>query len=174
MKRRSLLALGLLPAIARAATPMLEAELRWVEQAAPPVGTLTSQRGTIEAAGPSLRLRAGGRAEWELEGPPDLFWAETRTGDRRAGAARAAQPRWRLAIATQWQGPRRPLRVAIEWQGPEPDGGSQRWHSEIEAPLDRWVSVSRSAPRPVAKDTVSTESLRPIRELQLRLRSLPE
>lgn len=169
MKRRwMVLAMAAGPGLG-ATPPMLEAELRWVEQAAPPTGSVASNRGAIEAAGPALRVAVGGRAEWELEGPQILYWAEARSSEGRGGLAQASAPRWRLAVAPSLQGAGKPLRVEIEWQRPEPGGGWQRWSSQLDAPLDRWVIVSRSAPRPAPKGSVSTTALQPLRELQLKL-----
>lgn len=190
---RALLLVLFWGAAAAAPPPVLEIELRWVAwQSGAASGTLSTAtpardvqslgtaRPDVQALAQSLRVQAGERAEWELSLPAQtagLGWAQVTQGPARV-LTPLGEPdrRWRLAVIPLWRGEGEPLQVELDWLQPEAAAGQQRWHSRLPMPLDHWVTVARSgAPAPAAvAGSLSTHGQPAQRELQLRLRRLPE
>lgn len=173
------------------AAPLFEVELRWVEQPAPPPGSLSSA-GTpgglstrdagVRPLGPALRVGAGGTASWSLELPATALLLQ---GPRQADGTRGqlingginggAAPRWRFEASPSLSKGR--LQLQLSWQQPLDGqaGGSQQWQSRLPLAEGRWTTVARSAPPTAPRDgTLGTVRLAPVQELQVRVSQVPD
>ena len=166
--------------LAASASPVLEMELRWVEQTVqasrPGEKVLSTQAGArITPLGPVMRVQAGATAQWslQLEGQP--MWLQQGQGRARvvvqAGEARRT---WQLEATPQWRGERKPLQLQLHWQQPaDGAGGSQSWRTTLPVNAGQWAVVSRQpsgeAPASLLTGTLSTRPLAQVRELQVRV-----
>lgn len=166
--------------LAASASPVLEMELRWVEQTVqasrPGEKVLSTQAGArITPLGPVMRVQAGATAQWslQLEGQP--MWLQQGQGRARvvvqAGEARRT---WQLEATPQWRGERQPLQLQLHWQQPADEaGGRQSWRTSLPVRAGHWVTVSRqpgaAAQAPQPPGTLSTRPLGQVRELQVRV-----
>lgn len=166
--------------LAATALPVLEVELRWVEQTVqaslPGERVLSTQGGAnITPLGPVLRVQAGATAQWSLQLEGQAMWLQQRQGQAKvlvqAGEGRRE---WQLEVTPQWRGERQPIQLQLHWQQPAADaGGKQSWRSSLPVSAGQWVMVSRqpapTAQAPEPQGTLSTKPLGQVRELQVRI-----
>jgi hypothetical protein len=166
--------------LAASALPVLELELRWVEQtvqaSTPGARVLSTQAGArITPLGPVMRVQAGRTAQWSLQLEGQAMWLQQRQGGAKVvlqtGAGRRA---WHLEATPQWRGERQPIQLQLHWQQPADEAGaSQSWRSTLPVRAGHWVTVSRqpsaSAATAEPAGTLSTRPLAQVRELQVRV-----
>jgi hypothetical protein len=166
--------------LAASASPVLEMELRWVEQTVqasrPGEKVLSSQAGArITPLGPVMRVQAGATAQWSLQLEGEPMWLQQGQGRARVVVqAGEARREWQLEATPQWRGERQPLQLQLHWQQPADEaGGSQSWRTTLPVRAGHWVTVSRqpgaAAQAPQPRGTLSTQPLGQVRELQVRV-----
>lgn len=188
---------GLGPAsvCAQSAPTLLEVELRWVEQSLPgQAGALSSAglpRGAgttttapphagIRPAGPVLRVQSGATAVWQLQPPSALqLLAHQPLRDGRGtqvtvplwGSVGASAPSadWRLE-ATPTLLRKGQVSLRLSWQQPQPEGQTTL-QTTLPLRLGHWTVVARSPAPPLPEPGTlrSSDTVHPIRELQVRV-----
>jgi hypothetical protein len=164
---------------------LLQVELRWVDQAAPPLGVLSSagQPGAlstlgsgVQSLGPALRVASGEAAQWTLQLHSVPLWVQPTRGPWRATTrVDGGDALWLFEARPQWQGEGKPLRLQLRWQQPLPEGGSQSWQSSLPVAEGRWATVAREAPPAALPDGIlRTQATPRVRELQVRVTRIPE
>lgn len=164
---------------------LLQVELRWVDQLAPPAGVLSSagQPGAlstlgsgVQGLGPALRVASGAQAQWTLQLERVPLWVQPTRGPLRAlTRADGGDAQWQFEATPLWQGEGKPLRLQLRWQQPLPEGGSQSWQSSLPLAEGRWATVAREAPPAAQPDgALRTQATPRVRELQVRVTRIPE
>jgi hypothetical protein len=167
------------------------------------VGTATARP---EAAAPepgSLRVRNGGRAEWQSQRAQGVthvqqVWSGPPGSSNGPGGAPGAsggltqQHEWlrqgrQVAFSARWAGDRQPVdfeyvltehRLEARADNGQPQPGEGRTAGQVWVPLDRWVTLARSGPAtpaPVAGvyGTSAASASPGARVLQVRVRVAP-
>ncbi|MBH9553577.1 hypothetical protein [Inhella gelatinilytica] len=175
-------ALGGLASVGAQTAEVLEVELRWVTHSGVQPGSLStgSTRAQLDYLGPALRVQAGERAAWRLLEPQEgwqFAWTTQEQGGRLRLESPTGAPRfWELGLVTTRRSAREPLSLSLEWTQPEGQGGSQSWRSRLPVQPDHWTVVARAgrwASQP-ADGTLRTGEAPVVRELQVRVRSVPQ
>ncbi len=168
--------------LAASALPLLELELRWVEQTVhasrPGERVLGTQSGAqISPLGPVLRVQAGSTVQWSLTLEGSAMWLQQAQGTSRVllqggEGARA----WQLEATPQWLGERQPIQLQLHWQQPTDDaagGGRQSWRTQLPVRAGHWVTVSKQPSAAfqatLPSGALSTRPLARVRELQVRV-----